>query len=360
MPSPDAPIKFRRETGFQTELRRRVEQYFVTTGRRPRDCPRMYFKTAIVMAWAIASYGLLVFWAAHWWTAAPLFVSLGLAMAAIGFNVQHDGGHSAYSEWPLVNRMMALSLDLLGGSSYFWARKHNSIHHQFTNITDHDEDIDISFLGRLSPHQRRHWFHRFQHYYLWLIYGLMTPKWHIYDDFRDWMTGRIGRSRHRISRPKRWDAAMLVAGKLISGGLAWVLPAFFHPLWMVLLGYLAVTYVAGFTMAIVFQLAHCVEGASFPLPSGDGSRIEESWAEHQVLTTVDFARRNPIVSWFTGGLNFQVEHHLFPRVCHVHYPALAGVVEQTCREFGLPYAVNRSFVGAVASHFRWLRRMGAE
>jgi linoleoyl-CoA desaturase len=359
MESANVQVKFGRSAAFQTELRRRVDCYFAQSGRRPRDCPQMYLKTAIVLCWAIASYGLLVFWASHWWTLVPLAVSLGLSLAAIGFNIQHDGGHGAYSNRPLVNRLMALSLDLLGGSSYFWARKHNTIHHQFTNITDHDDDIDISFIGRLSPHQPRHWFHRFQQYYLWLIYGLVAPKWHVYDDFRDWATGRIGHSRHRIARPRRWEAATLVAGKISFVALAWVIPTFFHPLWAVLLVYLAVTYLEGFTMAIVFQLAHCVEAANFPPPPRDGSRIEASWAEHQVLTTVDFARGNRIVSWFTGGLNFQVEHHLFPRVCHIHYPALATVVEETCRDFGLPYTANPTFAGALASHFRWLRLMGA-
>lgn len=359
MASADLQVKFKRETGFQTELRRRVEHYFATTGRRPRDCPRMYLKSAIVMAWFIASYAMLVFWAAHWWTIAPLAVSLGLAMAAIGFNIQHDGGHSAYSDRPFVNRIMAMSLDLLGGSSYFWARKHNTIHHNYTNITDHDDDIDISFIGRLSPHQPRLRFHRFQQYYLWLLYGLMPAKWHVYDDFRDWTTGRIGRGAHRISRPKKWDAVTLLAGKALFVTLAWVLPMLLHPIWAVLLVYFAATYVEGFTMAIVFQLAHCVEEASFPQLSDGGARIDIAWAEHQVETTVDFARHNPIVSWFTGGLNFQVEHHLFPRVCHIHYPALAGVVEETCRDFGLRYTANRTFRRALASHFRWLKRMGA-
>jgi linoleoyl-CoA desaturase len=359
MASAEVQVKFKRETGFQTELRRRVEQYFATTGRRPRDCPRMYLKTAIVMAWFVASYALLVFWAAHWWTIAPLAVSLGLAMSAIGFNIQHDGGHSAYSDRPFVNRIMAMSLDLLGGSSYFWARKHNTIHHNYTNITDHDDDIDISFIGRLSPHQPRLRFHRFQQYYLWLLYGLMPAKWHVYDDFRDWTTGRIGSGPHRISRPKKWDAVTLLAGKAVFVTLAWVLPMLFHPIWAVLLVYFAATYVEGFTMAIVFQLAHCVEEANFPRPPTENARIDIAWAEHQVETTVDFARHNPIVSWFTGGLNFQVEHHLFPRVCHIHYPALAGVVDETCREFGLRYTENRTFRRALASHFRWLKRMGA-
>ena len=358
MASADVQIKFRRADPFHAEVRRRVKQYFATTGRRPRDCPRMYLKTAIVLGWAVASYGLLVFWAAHWWTAAPLIVSLGLSMAAMGFNIQHDGGHGAYSERRFINRLMALSLDLLGGSSYFWARKHNTIHHQFTNITDHDDDIDISFLGRLSPHQPRLWFHRFQHYYLWLLYGLVTPKWHLYDDFRDWVTGRIGRSRHRVNRPKNWEAAMLLAGKASFFALAWIIPAVFHPLWVVLVVYFAVTYLEGIAMAVVFQLAHCVEEASFPAPPAAGSRMEESWAAHQVLTTADFARDNRFVSWFTGGLNFQTEHHLFPQVCHIHYPALAAVVEQTCRDFNLPYLSNRTFTGALASHFRWLRQMG--
>jgi linoleoyl-CoA desaturase len=349
-------LKFGASDGFQSVIRRRVAQYFHSTGRRPRDCPQMYLKTVIVVAWVVASYTLLLFLAGTWWLALPLAILLGLSLAAVGFNIQHDGGHGAYSDRPWINRLMAMSLDLLGASSYVWARKHNSIHHSYANITGHDEDIDLGFFGRLSPHQKRFRWHRLQHFYLWALYGLLPTKWQVYDDFHKVVTGRIG--GHPLAQPKGWDLVTFVAGKVVFFALALGIPLLLHPVWVVLLCYSVASLVQGVALSIVFQLAHCVEEAGFPLPQEDTGRMEAAWAMHQVETTVDFARGNRLLSWFIGGLNFQIEHHLFPRICHVHYAAIAPLVEETCREFGLRYLAQKSFLAGVASHFRWLRRMG--
>jgi len=115
--------------------------------------------------------------------------------------------------------------------------------------------------------------------------------------------------------------------------------------------------IAGFILALVFQLAHTVEGTSHPLPNEVGV-IENDWAMHQLITTANFSRRNKLVSWYVGGLNFQVEHHLFPYISHVHYPELAEIVKSTAEEFGVPYLENRTFSGAVASHFAFLYQLG--
>jgi len=171
--SPSPRLKFSRSDRFIRELRRRVDAHFERTGRRRRDCPQMYFKTATILAWFLGAYCLLLFVTMSWWAVLPLAVVLGFCIAAIGFNIQHDGGHKAYSDHPWVNKIMALTLDLMGGSSYLWDWKHNTIHHTFPNIPGQDDDIDIGLLGRLSPHQRRFWFHRLQGIYLWLLYGLL-------------------------------------------------------------------------------------------------------------------------------------------------------------------------------------------
>jgi linoleoyl-CoA desaturase len=355
-PETSGGLKFGGGDEFHRELRRRVEQYFTRSARSPRDCPRMYLKTAVVLGWCAASYGLLVFFAGSWWWALSLAISLGLSMAAVGFNIQHDGGHQAYSSRPWINRLMARTLDLLGGSSYFWARKHNTIHHSYANITGHDDDIDLGLLGRLSPHQKRLKFHRFQHLYLWVLYGFLPTKWQVYDDFRDLAAGRV--CGNRFARPKGWELAVFLGGKTLFFSLALVVPLLMHPAWAVLPLYITASFVQGVTLSVVFQLAHCVEGAAFPLPRQDTGRMETAWAVHQVGATVDFARGSRLLSWFIGGLNFQIEHHLFPRICHVHYSALAPLVEETCREFGLNYVAHETFMAGVASHFRWLRRMG--
>jgi linoleoyl-CoA desaturase len=349
-------LKFSNNSSFQVELRRQVDEYFKRTGRPQRDCPQMYVKTAVLVAAFATSYLLLVFAAQAWWQAFPLAILLGLSTAGIGFNVQHDGGHHAYSNHAWVNKATAMAMDVIGGSSYLWNQKHAIMHHTYVNITGHDSDIDLGILGRLTPHQRRFAFHRWQHYYLWPLYGLSAIKWQLYDDFRDVILGRMG--EHRFARPKGWDLAIFAGGKAIFLTLTFGLPLFFHSVGAVALFYAAAALVVGVIMSVVFQLAHCVEQADFPLPHQDTGRMENAWAIHQVETTVDFARRSKVVAWFLGGLNYQIEHHLFPRICHVNFPALSKVVEATCREFGVKYTEHKSVWAGVASHFRWLRLMG--
>lgn len=351
-------LKFGANVGFLAAVRSKVDNYFATTGLRRRDCPRMYLKSAIILSWFAASYLVLVLFAATWWQALLLAVSLGFSTAAIGFNVQHDGGHQAYSDRRSINRLSAMTLDMLGGSSYVWDQKHNVIHHTYANISGFDEDIQLGNLGRLSPHQRRLKFHRFQHLYLWVLYGFIGIKWNFFDDFRDVIRGKIG--EQKFPRPKGWNLAMFFAGKVAFATLVFGLPLQFHALPLVLLFYCIASLVQGVTLSVVFQLAHCVEEAEFPLPSAETGRVENDWAVHQVETTVDFARKSRVVSWFTGGLNFQVEHHLFPRICHLHYPAISVMVEETCGEFGVRYRAHEKLSSSIASHYRWLQRMGAE
>lgn len=352
-------LKFNSSDRFVRELRRRVDAYFEKTGRPKRDVPAMYFKTATILAWFAAAYLLLLFVASSLWTIIPLAIVLGLAIAAIGFNIQHDAGHRAYSDRQWVNKVMSLTLDLMGGSSYLWDWKHNSIHHTYPNIDGQDDDINVGILARLSPHQKHHWFHRLQGVYLWLLYGFLAIKWHLFDDFYNVAAGKIG--NHKIPRPKGKDLVVFIAGKVVFFSMAFFIPMLLHPWWAVLGVYAIAAFTSGVVLAVVFQLAHCVEDASFPQPiiAPDGSqRMESDWALHQVQTTVNFAPRNPVLCWFLGGLNFQIEHHLFHRICHVHYPALSKVVEEVCREFGVKYAAHRTIFSAIASHTRWIIEMG--
>ncbi|HEV2109776.1 MAG TPA: acyl-CoA desaturase [Gammaproteobacteria bacterium] len=349
-------LKFAADTGFQRELRRRVEARIRERGIRERDCPRMYLKTAVVLAAFALCYCLLVLAVHNGWQALPLALLLGLATAEIGFNIQHDGGHKAYSSRPWVNKLMAMTLDLVGGSSYVWRWKHVVFHHMYVNVAHHDTDIDLGIFGRLSPRQPHHAVYCWQQWYLWPLYGVMVIKWHFFDDYRDVITGRMG--VNRFPRPRGWELVLFVGGKLVFMALAFGIPLLFHPLWTVLLFYVITVAVVGVVLSVVFQLAHAVEEARFPEPQPGTARMRQPWAVHQVETTVDFARDDRLVSWLVGGLNFQIEHHLFPTLSHVNYPAIADVVERTCSEFRVPYAANPSFRAAVASHFRWLKRMG--
>lgn len=356
--SPDAiseRLKFSGDNSFHRELRRRVDEEFKRTGTRRRDSAQMYLKTAIILVIFALSYIALVFFAATGWQALPISILLGMAMAAIGFNVMHDGGHQAYSDRRWINRLMAMTLDVVGGSSYIWQWKHARFHHTWVNIAGHDSDIDLGVLGRLSPEQPWRPWHRWQHLYLWMLYGVTAIRWHVYGDFRDMITGTIG--ERRFERPRGWDLAGFVIGKLVFFTLAFALPLVFHSIGAVLLFYTMTSAVAGVLLALVFQMAHVVEEADFPLPNAASRQMDAPWAIHQLETTVDFARDNRLLSWLIGGLNFQIEHHLFPRVSHVHYPAVALVVEAACVEYGVTYRTHRSFAAGIASHYRWLRRL---
>lgn len=349
-------VKFAKTDGFMQTLRERVDAYFTDNGLSKKDHPALYLKTFVIIAWLAASYIWLLFGVASIPMALAACVSMGLVTAAVGFNIQHDGGHGAYSKYPLINKLMAFALDVLGGSSYIWKRTHNIVHHSFTNVTGVDADIDVGFLGRLSPHQQHRGFHRLQHFYLWFLYGFITFKWQFHDDMKALILGRVGTTR--VPRPKGWELVTLLTGKVIFFTLAFGIPMYFHAWYNVLLCFVAASFVQGFTLATVFQLAHVVEHAEFPMPDGDTDRIENEWAIHQVETTVDFAQGNWLVNWYIGGLNYQIEHHLFPQICHIHYPAVAKIVEQTAEEFGITYHTYPTLGGAVASHYRWIREMG--
>lgn len=321
-----------------------------------RDSAQMYLKAAIILGVFALAYVTLVFFATSIWQASLLSIVLGIATAGIGFNIMHDGGHEAWSKRRWINRLLAMTVDVIGGSSYVWEWKHGRFHHTWANVAGHDSDIDLGALARLSPVQRRRPWHRWQHYYLWILYGFVAIRWHLYDDFRDVITGTIG--QRPFVRPRGRDLAVFVFGKLVFFTLAFGLPLLFHPIGAVLLFYAVAAFVAGVLLALVFQMAHVTEAAAFPEPNAGSVQMDSPWAIHQMQTTVDFARSNRVLGWMIGGLNFQVEHHLFPRISHVHYPAVSRVVKDTCREFGVIYLEQPTFGAAIASHYRWLRHLG--
>jgi linoleoyl-CoA desaturase len=349
--------KFLAAGPFHRDLKKRVERYFADTGTRPRDLPAMYLKTAIMLGWFAGSWTFLVFFASGPWAALAGCVSLALAIAGIGFSVQHDANHGGFSNSRVVNGALSTTLDLIGGSSYMWRWKHNVFHHTHPNVVGLDDDVDVGIFARLAPAQPLRAPYRFQHVYVWLLYGFLAMKWHLVDDVVNAVTGRIG--AQKLPRPTGWKLVQFVGGKLAFAAWAFVVPALFHPLWQVALAYVLTSLLLGLTLSVAFQLAHCVADAEFPeLPSSPSGSFEGDWAAHQIRTTVDFAPGNRLVTWYLGGLNFQVVHHLFPRVCHLHYPALAPIIDETCRAHGLRYRSHATLRAALGSHTRWLKQMG--
>ncbi len=349
--------RFRRDAGFHADLRRGAAEYFEASGRARRGGGRMYAKTAVILTWFAASYAALLAWGGtSAWVAVSSTISLALATAGIGFAIMHDANHGAYSPSRTVNRAFGLALDFIGASSHVWRFKHNVQHHGYTNVAGLDADIDAEPFLRVAPSQRRRRYHRLQHLYAWPLYCVLAVKWWFVDDLLDLSRGRVGAVTFR--RPRAGELAVALAGKAVFLGWAVVVPAVvFRSGWVAPL-FLLGAAVLGFVLSVVFQLAHAVPLAHFEVAGPGDPVLPTSWAEQQVRATADFAPRNALLSWYVGGLNFQVEHHLFPDVCHVHYPALARVVEAACAEHGLPHHVQRSLREAVAAHYRLLRTLG--
>jgi linoleoyl-CoA desaturase len=268
----------------------------------------------------------------------------------------HDGAHGSYSKNKTVNTIMSWSLNLMGGSSFMWKIKHNHVHHSFTNIDGVDDDIDVRPWMRVSETQPRYWFHKFQHWYWVVLYGLTYAMWIYYMDFHKYFTHRVGLTP--IRKMKFSEHIGFWFTKLLYIGLFIALPFYTQGWVQTLVGYSVVIFICGLTIASVFQLAHVVEDTEFPVPNPLTNKIESEWALHQIRTTANFATKSKFVSWFMGGLNFQVEHHLFPRISHIHYPAISRIVRETCAEFNVRYIEYPTVLSAIGAHVRHLRTLG--
>ncbi|RMF61523.1 MAG: acyl-CoA desaturase [Calditrichaeota bacterium] len=349
-------ISFPGRVGFYKEVKQRVNHYFETNQLSKNADWRMVLKTAIIMGWLVSAYVLFLFSASSLILAVLSAIALAQGFVLVGFNIMHDGNHGSYSKNPRLNRIMGFTLDLIGGSNMFWRHKHNILHHTYTNIAELDDDIEVFGILRFCPQQQWRPWHRFQHWYAFPIYSLMTLLWVTAGDFQKFFTGRIG--DYKLPKPGVSQSLLFFLTKIFYFGYMLVLPMFFYPVLQVLGLFLVVHLVLGLTMAIVFQLAHVVEDNAFPRPNPETGEIENEWAIHEVETTANFAPKNKLVSWYCGGLNFQIEHHLFPRICHIHYPAISQIVEQTCREFGITYVSYPTVREAVATHLRFLKKLG--
>jgi linoleoyl-CoA desaturase len=349
-------VRFGQGGAFYDDIKREAELYFEGAGRKRRDLVGMYLKSAVILSWFVGTWVLLVFFATAAWQGVLLAISMGLSIATIGMAIQHDANHGGYSSHPRVNRLMGFTLDVMGVCSFFWRQKHNVIHHTFTNVEGVDFDLDFGKMARLTPEQERLPWHRYQQFYLWILYGFLLPKWVFRDDWVMFHTKKAG--PHRLAKMSRTEIALFYGWKLFFVGWSLVIPALYHPIWQVLLFHLIAVMALGMTLSAVFQLAHCVDNAEFPVAPQRGEILNPDWAAHQVDTTVDFARDSAIITWFLGGLNFQVEHHLFPKVCHLHYPALSRIVERTAAKHGVRYRNNVTLWSALAAHYRHLEKLG--
>jgi linoleoyl-CoA desaturase len=341
---------------FFQSLKKAVDAHFKANGLKKTGNWKLYTKTLILIPAAISLYvSLLVF---QMPVAYGLFLCalLGFTIASIGFNVMHDACHGSYSSKKWLNDLLGLSLNALGGNAFFWKQKHNILHHTYTNIEGADDDIAQSKLLRQSPTQQWMPIHRYQHLYLTLAYSLTLFMWVGFKDFTRYFTKRIHNTP--LQPMDRKEHVTFWASKALYGVFYVLLPILCVGPLAWLIGYLTMGMVTGIVLSYVFQLAHAVEGPEFDSVGMDDKMIETEWAVHQIKTTANFAPGNRLVGWFVGGLNFQIEHHLFPRISHIHYPELSKIVQDHCRQFHLPYHCFPSVSMALASHVYTMKKLG--
>ena len=287
---------------------------------------------------------------------------MGLGMSGIGTSVMHDANHGTYSSNKKINNFISYILEVIGGYTINWRIQHNKLHHTYTNVSGLDEDIDTMGLIRLSPNQPRKWFHRYQHIYAWFFYMIMTLYWMTAKDYLQVIRYRnygllsphnvsLKQALWRITLYKLFYYAYIIVLPLIFSGMPW---------YFVVAGFLLMHFTAGLLLSCIFQPAHIMESSPFALPVNEAGkdRMEDSWAVHEVVNTTNFAPDNRLLSWFAGGLNFQIEHHLFTGICHVHYRRIAPIVKSAMKDFGLPYHEQPSFLRALLEHAKMLRKLG--
>src|SRR5690606_28534102 len=351
-----ATVKFNnKDAVFFPSLKQRVNEYFEKNQIQSTGNFKLFSKTIILFTLLIALYVILVFFTpSNGWLSLALCALMGVVVAAIGFNVMHDGAHGSYSSRKWVNESMAHSLNLLGGVSFIWKQKHNINHHSYTNVEGMDDDIDIKPFIRVHEGQKKYWFHRYQHIYGLLLYGITYFFWVFYNDFKKYFSGKIA-EHTKMQKLAWWEHVVFWATKLFYVAAFIVFPIYNVGLADTIIGYVLMVVITGITISVVFQLAHIVEDMEFVNPEGKSMKIESEWAIHQLQTTSNFATKNKFICWLLGGLNFQVEHHLFPRISHIHYPALNAIVKDTCREFNITYKEFPTLRQALFSHIVYLK-----
>lgn len=344
---------------FFKELTKRVNQYFQQEERSKHANVEMIFKTVFMLSLYFVPLILMLSGVVTTlWPIMAMWVLMGFGLSGVGLSVMHDANHGAYSSNKRINQALGFTLNFLGGFPANWRIQHNVLHHSYTNIHGMDEDIDKGVL-RLSPDQDAKPVYRFQVLYAPFLYGLLTIFWLVAKDFQQLsrykkkglLEGQgltYGSALGQILLHKSWYLLLILVLPMILLPIAW---------WQTLLGFLLMHYIGGLILSFIFQAAHVLEETHFYTMDEQGS-VENNWAIHQMHTTANFAKNSGFFSWFIGGLNYQIEHHLFPHICHIHYARISQIVKQTAAEYNVPYYEHRTFAGALRSHFKLLHELG--
>ncbi len=342
---------------FYSTLQKKVRAYFAENNSKPRANGRFWRKAFVMAAMYWVPLLLIMFLPMPIWAFFACWIVLGIGMAGIGMNVMHDANHGSVSEKAWVNKTLGASIYLLSGNVFTWKTQHNVLHHSYTNIHGADEDLDARGLLRLHPEEKYKPMHKYQHIYAPFLYGLLTINWLLTKDFTQlFRYHKIGVAGNNN---KSKELINIIFWKIAYLAIFLGLPVFVggYSVWLVVLGILTAHFLAGVLLSIIFQLAHVMPDVSHPVQ--EDNKTQHSWAVLQLLTTANFSTKSRIVTWYTGGLNFQIEHHLFPNISHIHYPKIAEIVRKTAEEMKLPYYEYKTFWGATAAHFNYLKSLAS-
>lgn len=340
---------------FHTVLKNRIHDYFEKKGVRSTGNLRLYSKALFLVTGFIALYIHLVFFTPPAVWAIVECVLLSLFTSAIGFNVMHDGAHGSFSSKKWVNTLAGSAFNFLGANTFMWKMKHNVIHHAYTNVDGVDDDLDAKPFLRLCETQKYHRIHRYQHLYFWAAYSLLYLFWIFVSDYKKYFRKKVGDIP--LKKMNLSDHITFWGFKMLHVFMFVVLPIYMVGFLPWLTGFLVYTMVAGFVLSSVFQLAHTVEHTHFPAIDPVTNKLDDEWAIHQLKTTANFATKNRLACWFMGGLNFQVEHHLFPKISHIHYPRINKIIKNTCKEYNVTYIEYPNVSNAFKSHVAYLKSL---
>lgn len=355
------PIRFNtsQQADFYRTLRAKVHTYFAENGISRHANFNMVIKSIFMISLYFIPWVLiLLLQSSNIWINITLWSLMGFGMSGIGMAVMHDANHGSYSKHRWVNKLLGFMVNFAGGYHVNWIIQHNVLHHSYTNIHGHDEDIE-QWVMRFTPDQKASKNFRFQAYYAPFFYGLMTLYWALVKDFIQLNTYQKNGLLKKQGLSFNKALLQIVWNKLWYLSLFLVLPIVLTPMawWQTTLCFLLMHFISGLILALIFQPAHVVEDTEF-FVADDNHSVENNWAIHQMLTTTNFSRKSKVFSWFIGGLNYQIEHHLFPNICHVHYPKIAPIVKETAEEHGIPYHEHKTFYHALKSHFSLLNALG--
>jgi len=341
---------------FPKVLRRRLDRFFVDRNISPKADRTMWVKIAAGLTVLVGSWIAIYSLGPDSWKFVGLYVLSGLAQTFLLLNIAHDSNHNAISSVPSVNKALNYVFDLCGINSYMWRILHHRGHHSCINVHGEDDALTGRGILRFTPHEPRKPLQRFQHIYALFLYALFSLDYVFVRDFECFFFPShdyLSRTRH----PAR-ECAILFGGKAFYLTYMLILPVVVlgKSPWLVASAFVLVHLIIGLTVALVFQTTHTIDSTYFPSDRGEF----DNGVYHIFATTADYATSNPLVSWLAGGLNHHIVHHLCPFVCHTHYAPLTRIVEETAKEFGVPYRQHPTMTRAIKHHLILLKQLGNE